>query len=95
MTASPMAAHPSPERIFNTLNAYQNTATLKSAIELDIFTAIGAGAQETAAIGAKIGAAERGANDLPHHVLQVRHLRLSSRLCYKHHFSLPNDAQRQ
>jgi 2-polyprenyl-3-methyl-5-hydroxy-6-metoxy-1,4-benzoquinol methylase len=64
MTASPMAAHPSPERIFNTLNAYQNTAALKSAIELDIFTAIGAGAQETAAIGAKIGAAERGARIL-------------------------------
>ena len=60
MTASPTVAHPTPERIFNTLNAYQNTAALKAAIELDIFTAIGAGATQPAAIAARVGAAERG-----------------------------------
>jgi 2-polyprenyl-3-methyl-5-hydroxy-6-metoxy-1,4-benzoquinol methylase len=60
MTASPTAAHLSPERIFNTLNAYQNTAALKTAIELDVFTKIGEGANQAAAIAAKTGAAERG-----------------------------------
>ena len=29
---------PTPERIFNTLNAYQSTAALKTAIEMDLFT---------------------------------------------------------
>ncbi len=60
MTASQAAPQPTPERIFNTLNAYQNTAALKTAIELDIFTKIGEGANQAAAIAAKTGAAERG-----------------------------------
>src|SRR4029077_9091149 len=51
---------PTPERIFNALNAHQQTAALRTAIELDIFSAIGAGANTAAAIAAKIGAAERG-----------------------------------
>lgn len=51
---------PTPERIFNTLNAYQNTAALKSAIELDLFTAIGEGADQPDTLGKRIGAAERG-----------------------------------
>jgi ubiquinone/menaquinone biosynthesis C-methylase UbiE len=59
--ASPSAAqHPSPERIFNTLNAFQNSAALKSAIELDLFTAIGGGANEPGALAKRVGAAERG-----------------------------------
>ena len=58
-TTSP-AHRPTPERIFNILHAYQNTAALKTAIELDVFTAIGEGADQTAALAAKIGAAERG-----------------------------------
>src|SRR5713101_5854219 len=60
MTASPPAPQPTPERIFNTLNAYQQTAAMKTAIELNIFTVIGEGANQPAAIAAKIGAAERG-----------------------------------
>jgi len=51
---------PTPERIFNALNAHQQTAALRSAIELDIFSAIGAGANTPEAIAAKIGASERG-----------------------------------
>src|SRR5258708_39438101 len=43
--ATPTAAtRLTPERIFNTLNAHEQTAALLTAIELDIFTAIGAGA---------------------------------------------------
>jgi len=59
--ATPSTANrPTPERIFNTLNAYQQTAALRTAIELDVFSAIGAGAKTAAAIAAKTGAAERG-----------------------------------
>jgi len=60
MATTSTAGRPTPERIFNTLNAYQQTAALKTAIELDVFTAIGAGANTSAAIAAKTGAAEKG-----------------------------------
>src|SRR5260370_27284507 len=53
-----------PERIFNALNAHEQTAALLTAIELDLFTAIGAGANTAAAIAAKTGAAEKGARVL-------------------------------
>src|SRR5229473_4282033 len=53
-----------PERIFNMLNAHEQTAALLTAIELDIFTAIGAGANTEAAIAAKTGAAQKGARVL-------------------------------
>ncbi|HUO35728.1 MAG TPA: class I SAM-dependent methyltransferase [Candidatus Acidoferrum sp.] len=51
---------PTPELIFETLNAYQRTAALRTAIELDLFTAIGEGATTAAAIAARCSAAERG-----------------------------------
>ena len=47
-------------RIFETLRAYQQTAALHAAIQLDIFTAIGEGATTAADIAAKRGASERG-----------------------------------
>jgi ubiquinone/menaquinone biosynthesis C-methylase UbiE len=47
-------------RIFETLRAYEQTAALRAAIELDIFTAIAAGATTAKAIAAKCGASERG-----------------------------------
>jgi precorrin-6B methylase 2 len=53
-----------PERIFNALNAHEQTAALLTAIELDIFSAIGGGANTAAAIAAKTGAAEKGARVL-------------------------------
>jgi SAM-dependent methyltransferase len=58
-TTSP-SQRPSPERIFSTLNAFQNTAALKTAIELDIFTAIADGANQARAIAQRVNAAERG-----------------------------------
>jgi len=58
--ATPTMNRPTPERIFNTLIAFQNTAALKSAIELDIFTAIAEGANQPAALARRVGAAERG-----------------------------------
>jgi ubiquinone/menaquinone biosynthesis C-methylase UbiE len=59
--ATPSAsARPSPERIFSTLNAFQNTAALKTAIQMDIFTTIADGADRASSIAQRVNAAERG-----------------------------------
>ena len=50
----------SPDVIFDTLFAYQRTAALKAAIDLDLFTAIDNGANDVPALAAKTGASERG-----------------------------------
>jgi 2-polyprenyl-3-methyl-5-hydroxy-6-metoxy-1,4-benzoquinol methylase len=50
---------PSPQLFFSTLNSYQKTAALKSAIELDLFTAI-ADHHSAADIGRATNASERG-----------------------------------
>jgi SAM-dependent methyltransferase len=55
---------PSPERIFSTLIAYQQTEALKAAIQLDIFTKIGEGANEVATLAKAAGASERGVRTL-------------------------------
>lgn len=62
--ATQTAVRPTPERIFNTLAAFQQTAALKAAIALDVFTKIAEGADQPAAIARSIGAAERGARIL-------------------------------
>lgn len=54
------APQPSPMGIFAALNAYQQTYALKGAIELEIFTHIGAGAVTAAAIAGRCHASERG-----------------------------------
>ena len=43
MSSAPHAQSPSPALFFDTMNAYQRTAALKGAIQLDVFTAIGEG----------------------------------------------------
>lgn len=59
--ATPTATNrPTPERIFSLLNAFQNTAALRTGIELDVFTGIGEGANTPTLLAAKTGAAERG-----------------------------------
>src|SRR5882762_8461980 len=60
MATAATGNRPTPERIFNALNAYQQTAALRTAIEFDVFSAIGAGANTPAALAAKTGAAEKG-----------------------------------
>jgi 2-polyprenyl-3-methyl-5-hydroxy-6-metoxy-1,4-benzoquinol methylase len=59
MSSAP-ASQPSPQLFFQTVNSYQNTQVLKTAIELDVFTIIGEGAATPAAIAAKAKASERG-----------------------------------
>src|SRR5215470_8616163 len=60
MSASTQASRPTPERIFNTMVAFQETEALKAAIELDIFTAIADGTNTAVSLAVKTGAAERG-----------------------------------
>jgi SAM-dependent methyltransferase len=51
---------PSPVLFFETVNAYQRSAAIKAAIELDVFTAIGEGNQTAQSIAARCKASERG-----------------------------------
>lgn len=61
-----MSPHPtmpeglSPALVFDTLFAYQRTAALRAAIELDLFRAIGEGPGDLASIAQRCGASERG-----------------------------------
>lgn len=60
MSAADSHPGPNPERIFETFNAYQKTAALKAAIELDVFTAVGEGANTAPALAKRCQATERG-----------------------------------
>jgi ubiquinone/menaquinone biosynthesis C-methylase UbiE len=60
MSATSQPQPPSPALIFDTLNAYQRTAALHAAIELDLFTAIAEGKRTAQEIGAGIHASEKG-----------------------------------
>ena len=64
MTTPTVQQQPTPEHFFNAVNAYQLTDAIKSAIELEIFTAIAEGHTTSAAIAKRCGAAERGARIL-------------------------------
>src|SRR4029077_9148551 len=58
--ATPTVNRLTPERIFNIFTAFQDTAALKTGIALDVFTAIGEGANTPALLSKKCNAAERG-----------------------------------
>jgi len=64
-------ANPEPDldRIWNTFTAYQRTAALKAAVELDVFTAIAAGATTIDALAGRCGAAPRGLRALLNHLV--------------------------
>jgi 2-polyprenyl-3-methyl-5-hydroxy-6-metoxy-1,4-benzoquinol methylase len=49
-----------PERIFEFLTAYQRTAVLRAAIELDVFTFVGEGVDTAPALAKRCSASERG-----------------------------------
>src|ERR1700741_1642796 len=55
---------PSPFRLFQAINAFHLTESIRSAIELDIFTAIGAGHSTPPGIARHSSVAERGARIL-------------------------------
>jgi len=58
-----------------TLSAYQRTAALAAAIELDLFTAIAEGHSTPTAIAARLHAAERGVRILCDYLVVIGHLR--------------------
>src|SRR6266536_2852029 len=60
MATAGQVQQPSPMRIFSALNAHQQTAALKTAIEFDLFTAIGEGATTARALAERCSASERG-----------------------------------
>jgi len=57
---APSATMPNPMRIFQTFNAFQQTAALRAAIELDVFTAIGDRQTTVEEIAQRAKASERG-----------------------------------
>jgi hypothetical protein len=72
MATVPQTHQPSPELIFETLNAYQRTAALRGAIELDLFTAIGEGAATAADLAGKLKVPERGARSLSDYLVVAK-----------------------
>jgi hypothetical protein len=60
MATSTPFSRPSPEHIFQTLNAHQHTAVLKTGIELDLFTAIDEGNHGAENIATLVKASPRG-----------------------------------
>jgi ubiquinone/menaquinone biosynthesis C-methylase UbiE len=65
MAAAPSAPGLSfPERFYGMVSAYQDTFAMRTAIELNLFSAIAEGANDIPSIAKKIGAAERGVRAL-------------------------------
>ena len=64
MSTAATPQQPTPERIFDAINAYQQTESVKAAIELEIFTAIGEGNTTVATIAKRAKASERGVRTL-------------------------------
>ena len=61
MTAAhPTEAPPTPALLFDMLQAHTRTAALKTAIDLDLFTAVGEGPGDVASIARHCAASERG-----------------------------------
>ena len=74
----PESGEPNPTLIFDTLNAYQRTGALKAAIELKLFTAIGAGRTDATALAAACGASDRGVRILCDYLTVIGLLNKSS-----------------
>ena len=55
---------PTPERVFDAINSYQLSEAIKSAIELEIFTAVGEGNTTSATIAKRCQSSERGVRTL-------------------------------
>jgi ubiquinone/menaquinone biosynthesis C-methylase UbiE len=60
MASSPQTQAPSPEIVFDTLQAYQRSVALRAGIDLDLFTAIADGNHSLSAIAGRIKASEKG-----------------------------------
>jgi 2-polyprenyl-3-methyl-5-hydroxy-6-metoxy-1,4-benzoquinol methylase len=72
--ATPAEA-PNPELVFGTLLAYQRSAALRAAIELDVFRAIGEGCDDVRSIAKRCSASERGIRILCDYLTVIELLR--------------------
>jgi ubiquinone/menaquinone biosynthesis C-methylase UbiE len=75
MVTSAGSRRPTPEHIHQTLNAHQQTAALKAAIELDLFTAIDEGNRTVEEIAGRLNASERGVRILSDYLTILGFLR--------------------
>lgn len=82
-TLQPAPAAPSPAIVFDTLLAYQRTAALRAAIELDLFRAVGDGGASAATLAQRCGATERGIRILSDY-LTVQGLLVKDNGIYSH-----------
>ena len=62
---------PTPQLVFETLNAYQRTEALRAAVELNLFTAIGEGHTDLAGLARHCGASERGTRILTDYLVVI------------------------
>lgn len=60
MASAPTLPPPNPGIVFDMLMAYQRTAALRAAVELDLFRAVGEGSGDAASIARQCSASERG-----------------------------------
>jgi 2-polyprenyl-3-methyl-5-hydroxy-6-metoxy-1,4-benzoquinol methylase len=74
---------PTPGPIFEMLLAYQRTAALKAAIDVDVFRALGEGPQDAASIARRCSASERGIRILCD-FLCIHGILLKENGCYRH-----------
>lgn len=68
---SAQTQQPSPEHFFQTANAFQRTAALRAAVELDLFTAVAEGGGTAREIAARCDASERGVRILCDYLVTV------------------------
>jgi O-methyltransferase domain/Dimerisation domain len=64
MAAAAPTQQVTPERFFNAMSAYQQTEAVKTAVELEVFTAIAEGNTTPVAIAKRCAASERGVRTL-------------------------------
>jgi len=65
-----------PERLIATLQAYQQTEALRAAIDLDVFTAIAAGATDLRALAKRCSVSVRGLRALTNYLVTLGYLEL-------------------
>jgi 2-polyprenyl-3-methyl-5-hydroxy-6-metoxy-1,4-benzoquinol methylase len=66
---------PSPTLFLDTINAFQRTAALRAALDLDLFTHVAAGCRTATEVGAACGAAPRGVRILADYLTIIGFLR--------------------
>lgn len=81
------AGPPTPLRIFETLGAFRRSEALKTAIELDLFTAIGEGADTASKLAENRSVSQRGAQKLCNYMMALGLLRKNGEV-----YSLSSDA---